>query len=105
MLDMFEIADNQIIYTLPDKDSLEPINPFLFVERLTDEITITWPHLHIKTVFARRRNFNHKICCSLPSNFDHHQVRLITGTAKIRVYAVLGINTFMPSTGLCRVKL
>ncbi len=77
MLDMFEIADNQIIYTLPDKDSLEPINPFLFVERLTDEITITWPHLHIKTVFARRRNFNHKIYCSLPSNFNHQQVRLI----------------------------
>jgi len=77
MLDMFEIADNQIIYTLPDKDSLEPINSFLFVERLTDEIRIIWPHLHFKTVFARRRSFNHKIYCYLPDSFTYQQVRLI----------------------------
>lgn len=78
MLYMFEIKDKTITYTLPDNEVLDPINPFLFVERLTDEIRKTWPHqVEIKPLFARRRNFNHKICCSLPSNFDHQQVRLI----------------------------
>jgi hypothetical protein len=74
---MFEIKDNQIIYTLPDKDSLEPVNPYLFIERLTDEIRKIWPYLELKTVFARRRNFNHKIYCCLPDSFASQQVKLI----------------------------
>jgi hypothetical protein len=74
---MFEIKDNQIIYTLPDNDSLEPVNPYLFVERLTDEIRKIWPYLELKTVFARRRNFNHKIYFYLPDSFTSQQIKLI----------------------------
>ena len=42
---MIEIKGKTIIYTLPSNNALGQVSPFLFIEKLEDEITLIWPQL------------------------------------------------------------
>lgn len=74
---MIEIKGKTIIYTLPNNDVLGQVSPFLFIERLEDEIAVIWPQIKANKVFANRKQGTHQLYCVLPSTFTNEQIRLI----------------------------
>jgi hypothetical protein len=74
---MIEIKGKTIIYTLPSSDVLGQVSPFLFIEKLEDEIALIWPQLKVNKVFVNRKQGTHQLYCLLPSNFALEQVRLV----------------------------
>lgn len=74
---MIEIRGKTLIYTLPSNEILGQVSPFLLIEKLEDEIVLTWPKLKINKVFAPRKQGTHQIYCVLPSTFALEQVRLV----------------------------
>lgn len=74
---MIEIKGKTIIYTVPSSSNLGQVSPHLLIEKLEDEIVLTWPQLKVKKVFASRKQDNYQIYCVLPANFANEQIRLI----------------------------
>jgi hypothetical protein len=74
---MIEIKGKTIIYTLPSNDVLGQVSPFLFIEKLEDEIALIWPQIKVNKVFANRKQGTHQIYCVLPFTFTNEQIRLI----------------------------
>jgi hypothetical protein len=74
---MIEIKGKTIIYTLPSNNALGQVSPFLFIEKLEDEIALIWPQLKINKVFASRNHHYHQIYCVLPIDYTTEQIRLI----------------------------
>ena len=77
MLFMIEIKGKTIVYTLPSNDVLGQVSPFLFIEKLEDEIALIWPQLRLNKIFANRKQGTHQLYCVLPSTFTNEQIRLI----------------------------
>lgn len=74
---MIEIKGKTIIYTLPSNDVLGQVSPYLFIEKLEDEIALTWPQLKVNKVFANRKQGTHQLYCVLPASFTNEQIRLV----------------------------
>lgn len=77
MLTMIEIKGKTIIYTLPSSNILGQVSPYLFIEKLEDEITLIWPQLKVNKTFASKKQHSHQIYCALPSSFANEQIRLV----------------------------
>jgi hypothetical protein len=74
---MVEIKGKTIIYTIPNSSHLQQLSPYSFIEKLEDEIVITWPQLTVNKVFSSKKQHSYQIYCVLPSKYANEQVRLI----------------------------
>jgi len=73
---MIEIKEKTIIYTL-EANNLEGLNPYLFIERLAEEILNVWPFLRVSKVFSSKKHSCFQIHCHLPTHYTQEQIRLI----------------------------
>ena len=74
---MIEIKGKTIIYTLPSNNTLGQVNPYLLIEKLEEQIIMTWPEIKVNKICANRKQSTHKIYCVLPTSFANEQIRLI----------------------------
>lgn len=74
---MMEIRDKTIIYTTPSSKVLGQVSPYLLLEKLEDEIALTWPQLTVNKVFVSGKEASHKLFCVLPNGYAKEQIRLI----------------------------
>ena len=73
---MIEIKEKTIIYTL-EANNLDGLNPYLFVERLAEEILNVWSFIEVKKVFSSKKHSRLQIYCHLPSHYSKEQIKLI----------------------------
>jgi len=76
MLIIIEIREKTIIYTL-ETSSLEGLNPYLFIERLAEEILNVWPFLRVNKVFSCKKQSTFQIHCLLPTHYTQEQIKLV----------------------------
>ena len=74
---MVHTKGKTIIYIVPESNQLGQVSPYLFVERLADELVSTWPQIKVRKAFASKKKHFHQIYCVLPNGYTDEQVRLI----------------------------
>lgn len=73
---MIEIKGKAIIYTI-EEDNLGQVSPYLFSERLAEEINKVFPFLKVNKLFASKKQTMMQIYCLLPAHYTKEQVHLI----------------------------
>ena len=63
-------------YTI-EANNLEGLNPYLFIERLAEEILNVWFFIEVKKVFSSKKQSSLQIYCLLPSHYSKEQIKLI----------------------------
>lgn len=76
MLIMIEIKGKSIIYTL-EISNLGQLNPYLFIERLAEEVSNVWSFVQVNKVFSSKWQSTFQIHCFLPNHFTKEQIKLI----------------------------
>jgi hypothetical protein len=74
---MLDIKGKTIIYTTPEGSQLGQVSPYLLVERLVQELEMTWPQMKVNKVFASKKQHSHQVYCALAESYTEEQVRLI----------------------------
>jgi hypothetical protein len=74
---MIEIKDNVIIYKVPINGDLGLISPYLFIERLSDEIIESFPQIKVNKLFASRMEAFHQIQCNVPKYCSREKILLL----------------------------
>ncbi len=74
---MVEVKDNVIIYKVPINSNLGLVSPYLFIERLADEIIQRFPQLKINKVFASRMEAFHQIQCNVPKHYSKEKILVL----------------------------
>lgn len=70
-------AKGKIILYRVDSELLGQVSPYLFVERLAEEIMKVFPFLVVKKLFSSKKQSSLEIHSLCPSNYSDQQVNLI----------------------------
>ncbi len=80
---MVEIKGKTIIYKVPISGRLGLVSPYLFIDRLGDEITENFPQMQVDKLFASRKEAFHQIYCKLPKHYSKEQIFLLRKQVEI----------------------
>lgn len=80
---MVEIRGNIIVYKVPINGDLGLLSPYLFIERLFDEVVETVPQIKVNKVFVSRMEAFHQLRCSMPKHYSKEQILLISKQIEI----------------------
>ncbi|MBI4852255.1 MAG: hypothetical protein HY819_10705 [Acidobacteria bacterium] len=86
---MVEVKGKTIIYTVAGSEQLGQVSPYLFVERLAEQLVDTWPQLKVNKIFASKKQHSHQIHCVLPSNYANEQIKLIKSQIELIAASLL----------------
>lgn len=75
---MVEIKGNVIVYKVPINGDLGLLSPYLFIERLADEVVETFPQIQVNKVFGSRMEAFHQLHCNMPKHYSKEQILLIS---------------------------
>lgn len=74
---MVEIKGNVIVYKVPINGDLGFLSPYLFIERLADEVTETFPQIQVNKLFVSRKEAFHQLHCNIPKYYSRKQILLL----------------------------
>lgn len=80
---MVEIRGNIIVYKVPINGDLGLLSPYLFIERLFDEVVETFPQIKVNKVFVSRMEAFHQLHCNVPKHYSKAQILLISKQIEI----------------------
>lgn len=86
---MVQIKGKTIIYTTPDSNQLGQVSPYLFIERLAEELVKTWPQIMVNKVFGSKKEHSHQLFCKLPGNYTDGQAKLIKAQIELIAASLL----------------
>lgn len=86
---MVEIKGNVIVYKVPINGDLGFLSPYLFIERLADEVTETFPQIKVNKVFVSRMEAFHQLHCNMPKHYSREQILLISKQIEIIAASLL----------------
>ncbi len=86
---MIETKGKVIVYKVPINGDLGLLSPYLFIERLFDEVVETFPQIKVNKVFVSRIEAFHQLHCNMPKHYSKEQVLLISKQIEIIATSLL----------------